>query len=869
MINEFETRKIIDEQLRKVGWEVDSNNLSYSKGTRPQRGRNIAIAEYPTENGFADYVLFVGTEAVAVIEAKANYKDVSAVIDCQCKEYSRTLCDVDEFNNFCGYKVPFTFATNGRAYCQQLETKSGIWFLDLRESNNTPKALHGWISPFGIVELLKRNISVGNEKLKRLSLDLLRNEDGLNLRDYQIEAIQSVEQAIISGQKNILVAMATGTGKTRTVLGMIYRFLKTARFRRILFLVDRNSLGEQAQNVFSDVKLEDLLPLDKIYNVGKLGEKNFSRETRLQVATVQSMVKRVLYDDSSFGVTDFDLIIIDEAHRGYILDRELADDEISFRDQSDYQSKYRSVIEYFDAVKIALTATPALHTTEIFGKPVFKYSYRQAVIDGYLVDHDSPHELETNLSVGGIHYKKGDFITRCDPLTGEITNSELLDDELNFDVDNFNRKVVNENFNRVVLEEIAKYIAPNSLGKTLIFAVDDKHADLIVQILKEIYTVQGVSNDAITKITGSIGDRERVQDAIRRFKNECFPNIVVTVDLLTTGVDVPKIDTLVFMRRVKSRILFEQMLGRATRLCSDIGKTHFRIFDAVGVYAALEKFIEMKPVVADSSVTFTQLLDKLKTLDEDKAIRHVVNQVIVRLRRRNLDDTAREFIDTLKTLPAQDAKNLLLSHEDFLQEKISRGRTFVISEHEDFLTAHKIGYGEGKSPKDYLDEFAKFIATNRNEIVALNVVCTRPKDLTRADLKKLLRVLRENNFSVDYLNGAIFQLTNSEITADIISLIRRYALGVQLMNHTDKISNAISRIKTAHNFSAQELKWLDRIEKYLLNETLIDTSSFDEVGTAFKQNGGFYRINKIFGGRLSEILDELNSYLYDDGGNVA
>ena len=869
MINEFETRKIIDEQLRKVGWEVDSNNLSYSKGTRPQRGRNIAIAEYPTENGFADYVLFVGTEAVAVIEAKANYKDVSAVIDCQCKEYSRTLCDVDEFNNFCGYKVPFTFATNGRAYCQQLETKSGIWFLDLRESNNTPKALHGWISPFGIVELLKRNISVGNEKLKRLSLDLLRDEDGLNLRDYQIEAIQSVEQAIISGQKNILVAMATGTGKTRTVLGMIYRFLKTARFRRILFLVDRNSLGEQAQNVFSDVKLEDLLPLDKIYNVGKLGEKNFSRETRLQVATVQSMVKRVLYDDSSFGVTDFDLIIIDEAHRGYILDRELADDEISFRDQSDYQSKYRSVIEYFDAVKIALTATPALHTTEIFGKPVFKYSYRQAVIDGYLVDHDSPHELETNLSVGGIHYKKGDFITRCDPLTDEITNSELLDDELNFDVDNFNRKVVNENFNRVVLEEIAKYIAPNSLGKTLIFAVDDKHADLIVQILKEIYTVQGVSNDAITKITGSIGDRERVQDAIRRFKNECFPNIVVTVDLLTTGVDVPKIDTLVFMRRVKSRILFEQMLGRATRLCSDIGKTHFRIFDAVGVYAALEKFIEMKPVVADSSVTFTQLLDKLKTLDEDKAIRHVVNQVIVRLRRRNLDDTAREFIDTLKTLPAQDAKNLLLSHEDFLQEKISRGRTFVISEHEDFLTAHKIGYGEGKSPKDYLDEFAKFIATNRNEIVALNIVCTRPKDLTRADLKKLLRVLRENNFSVDYLNGAIFQLTNSEITADIISLIRRYALGVQLMNHTDKISNAISRIKTAHNFSAQELKWLDRIEKYLLNETLIDTSSFDEVGTAFKQNGGFYRINKIFGGRLSEILDELNSYLYDDGENVA
>ena len=870
MINEFETRKIIDGQLRKVGWEVDSNNLRYSKGTLPQKGRNLAIAEYPTVGGFADYVLFVGTKAVAVIEAKANCKDVSAVIDCQCKEYSRNIIGVDELGDWQGFKVPFVFVTNGRPYNRQIEMKSGIWFLDLRRADNVPKALRGWLSPTGIIELLERDISAGNDKLQSLPLDFLQDEDGLNLRDYQIEAVQFVEQAIISGQKNILVAMATGTGKTRTVLGVIYRFLKAERFRRILFLVDRNSLGEQAQNVFSDVKLEDLLPLDKIYNVGKLGDKNFSRETRLQVATIQSMVKRILYDENSIlGVTDFDLIIVDEAHRGYIIDRELSDDEISFRDQNDYQSKYRSVIEYFDTVKIGLTATPTLHTTEIFGKPVFKYSYRQAVIDGYLVDHDPPHRLKTMLSEEGIHYKRGDIVTTCDPVTGELTNSELLDDELDFDVDNFNRQVVNENFNRVVLEEIAAYINPEGAGKTLIFAVDDKHADLIVQILKEIYTAQGVNNNTITKITGSIGDKERVLDAIRRFKNERFPNIVVTVDLLTTGVDVPKIDTLVFIRRVKSRILFEQMLGRTTRLCSDTGKTHFRIFDAVGVYDTLEPVSEMKTVVVNSSVTFTQLLDKLKTLDDDKAVQNLVNQIIVRLRRRNLDDTAKEFIDTLKTLSAQDAKNLLLSHEDFLQEKISYGKTFVISEHEDKLTAHEIGYGEDKQSQDYLDEFAKFITTNRNEIAALNIVCTRPKDLTRADLKKLLFALSEKNFTEAQLNGAISQLSNIEITADIISLIRRYALGAELINHSDKISNAVRRLKAAHNFSDAELKWLDRIEKYLLNETLIDVSSFNETNTAFKQSGGFDRINKVFDGGLANILDELNSYLYDDGGNAA
>lgn len=518
MLNEADTRKIIDEQLRKVGWEADSDNLRYSKGTLPQRGRNIAVAEWQTDSGFVDYALFVGMNMVATIEAKAIHKDVSAVIDCQGKDYARNIRNEDKaywLDNWRGFKVPFVFASNGRPYNRQLETKSGIWFLDLRRPDNTPKALRGWLSPTGIIELLERDISTGNEKLQSLPLDLLRDEDGLNLRDYQIEAVQTVERAIIGGQKNILIAMATGTGKTRTVLGMIYRFLKSERFRRILFLVDRNSLGEQAQDVFATVKLEDLLPLDKIYNITKLGDKTFGKETRLQIATVQSMVKRVLYaEDLIPSVTDFDLIIVDEAHRGYILERELADDDISFRDQSDYQSKYRSVIEYFDAVKIALTATPALHTTEIFGAPVFKYTYREAVIDGYLVDHDPPHRLKTMLSEEGIHYKRGDLVTTCDPVTGELTKSELLDDELNFDIDNFNRQVVNENFNRVVLEEIAAYINPEGAGKTLIFAVDDKHADLIVQILKEIYTAQGISNDAITKITGSIGDKERILDAI-------------------------------------------------------------------------------------------------------------------------------------------------------------------------------------------------------------------------------------------------------------------------------------------------------------------------------------------------------------------
>ena len=470
--SEAETRYLIDEQLRKVGWEADTEQLRYSKGTRPEKGRNMAIAEWPTDSqvgnrGYADYALFVGTELIATIEAKASHKDIPSVIDYQCKEYSQNIREKDSqyrIGTWGKYKVPFTFATNGKQYLEQYKTKSGIWFLDLRQSYNAPRALQGWMSPDGIKELLAQDTESKNENLKQMSFDFLTDKDGLNLRPYQLNAIKAAENAVIDGKQSVLLAMATGTGKTRTVLGMIYRFLKTERFRRILFLVDRTSLGEQAQDVFKEVKLEDLMTLDEIYNIKGLEDKEIDKETRIHIATVQSMVKRILYntEDTMPAVSDYDLIIVDEAHRGYILDKEMGEDELLYRNQTDYQSKYRSVIEYFDAVKIALTATPALQTTKIFGEPVFKYTYREAVIEGYLVDHDAPHELKTKLSSEGIHYKSGDTVTIYDTVTGEITNSELLDDELDFDIESFNRQVITENFNRTVLAEIARDIDPES-----------------------------------------------------------------------------------------------------------------------------------------------------------------------------------------------------------------------------------------------------------------------------------------------------------------------------------------------------------------------------------------------------------------------
>ncbi len=898
--SEAETRYLIDQQLRKVGWDADTINLRYSKGTRPQKGRNIAIAEWPTDStvgksGYADYALFVGLQLVAIVEAKAEHNDVFSVIDYQCKDYPKCIRkEHDEFviSTWGDYKVPFTFATNGRPYLKQLETKSGIWFLDLRAPDNVPKALQGWMSPDGLIELLEKDIETANKKLGETPYDLLEDKDGLNLRKYQIKAIEAAENAIKNSSRTALLAMATGTGKTRTIIGLIYRLLKSDRFKRVLFLVDRNALGEQAEDVFKEVKIEDLMTLDNIYNIKNLEDKDVDKETRIQVATVQSMVKRILYNESDVmpSVTDYDLIVVDEAHRGYILDREMSEDELLYRDQTDYVSKYRTVIEYFDAVKIALTATPALHTSEIFGKPVFNYTYREAVIEGHLVDHDAPHNIVTELSQNGIVYEKGEKVPIYDPVTGEITNSDELEDELKFDVDTFNRRVITEPFNRTVLEEIAQDIDPEEpeQGKTLIYAVDDQHADLIVKILKEIYGERGVDNDAIRKITGKVGggDRKKVLEVIKRFKNEKYPSIAVTVDLLTTGIDVPEITTLVFMRRIRSRILFEQMMGRATRLCPKIEKTHFEIYDAVGVYESLSDVNTMKPVVANPSTSFDDLLDGLEKLPTEEQVKCQLDLIIAKLQRkkRNMSEkTAAHFIDlsggldpaqfmqSIREMTPEDARAHLLHNrklfELFNEGGLKPNRMVVISDKEDKLISHTRDYGKGQRPEDYLGQFEAFIKTNLNEIAALNIVCTRPKELTRESLKSLCLALDREGFTEQQLNTAWKDAKNEEITADIISFIRRHAIGSTLLSHEQRIHNAVETLVKNHTFSKQETNWIKRMEKYLLNESILNVQTFNEG--AFKDSGGFDKINKAFSGQLESIVLELNDYLYDDGGHTA
>lgn len=912
-----EIRYLIDEQLRKVGWEANSNCLCYSNGTRPQKGRNLAISDWPTdsydgENGCADYALFVGLQLVGIVGTKKETIDSYSVIDYQCKEYSKNIKNEHKkytIGQWGAYKVPFIFSTNGKKYLKQIKTRSGIRYLDLRNEANKPKTLQGWISPQGLMEQLEKNITAANAKLQNTPLDLLRDPNGLNLRKYQLNAIESVERAVISGKQTILLSMATGTGKTRTILGMIYRFFKSDRFKRALFLVDRTTLGEQAEDVFKEVKIEELMTLYSIYNINGLDKKEIDRETKIHISTVQSLVKRILYPegDTMPSVTDYDLIIVDEAHRGYILDKEMSTTEMLYRNQDDYISKYRTVLEYFDAVKIALTATPALHTTEIFGKPVFNYSYREAVIDGYLVDHNVPHNIRTKLRIEGIKYEKGDQLAIYDPITGEILNSATLEDDMKFEVDSFNRQVITENFNRTVLNEIAWDFNKEGKGKTLIYAVNDNHADLIVNILKEIYAEKGINNDTVMKITGSVagGNKKKISEAIKRFKNESLPQIVVTVDLLTTGIDIPEITTLVFMRRIKSRILFEQMLGRATRLCPSISKTHFEIYDPVGVYESLQSVNGMKPVVTSPNTSFENLLKGLAVTKTDKARTYLVNTIVAKLHRKRAKVSAKalkHFIHltggldiisfankilnnikkhvelavevTAHPIPSIEITKIIdyiIAHKEALlvldKDKPHNIPSHIINTHEDELITHTRGYGTEQKPENYLEAFKKFINTNMNSIEALHIVCTKPSELTREDLKLLKLELDRHNFTEKQLNTAWNKMTNQDIVADIIAFIRQQAIGTMLISHETRVKNAFAKLKLNHNFNNNQLDWLKRIEKVLLDECVLDEQIF-EIG-AFKNAGGFTIIDRRFEGKLRDIMTELNKYLYDDGKIVA
>lgn len=882
-LDEATTRQRIDAQLRARGWEADSKTLRHAAGARPAKGRAMAIAEWPTANGPADYALFVGLICVGIVEAKRRNRNVAAAID-QAGRYAQGFLGepgieipggpwrADAEGQQPPFRVPLLFSANGRGYLKQIETQSGIWFRDARDPTYLRRALTDWYTPDGLLALLGQDRARAQTELAERPFDF-----GFDLRPYQKRAIQTVEQALAEdARRSLLLAMATGTGKTKLAIAMLYRLLATRRFRRVCFVVDRTALGDQAAGEFRTTRVVGANTFAEIFGLKALNEAGPDDATKVHICTIQSLVKRIVYAETPEDVPPvdtYDLMIVDECHRGYLLDREMGDAELSFRDEQDYVSKYRRVLEHFDAVKIGLTATPALHTVDIFGRPVFTYSLREAVIDGYLIDMEPPIRIETALSAAGIHFKRGEELPLLDPRTQSIDLATAPDD-LDFEVESFNRRVVTREFNRVVAEELARHIDPSLPGKTLIFAATDAHADIVVDELKKAFADRygAIEDGAVAKVTGSI---DRPGQMIRRFRNDELPKVAVTVDLLTTGVDVPAIVNLVFLRRVNSRILYEQMIGRATRRCDPIGKETFRVFDAVRQYEAIQAFTQMKPVVVDLKLSFEQLLRELAEAT-DPAVREAVrDQLLVRLRRRigKLTPEAAEAWQAVAGEPpdATVARLRNSTPEDCAAWVRDRPRLgpildwnpeggqpipLVVSLHADKHHATTVGYGAAGRPEDYLSAFASYLRANGNTLAALQTVLTRPRELTRAALKELAMALQQHDFTEAALRAAYRDATNQDIAAGLIGFIRQAALGDALEPWPVRVGRALMHLHARQSWTQPQRQWLERIGALVKEMGVADPALLDEG--IFAQNGGTKRLNKVFDGKLADLLGDIN-----------
>lgn len=921
-LSEAETRVLVDDQLRRAGWEADSVALSHKAGARPVKGKNRAIAEWPAgATGWADYVLFIGLTPVAIVEAKRESKDVVSVLE-QAKRYARHLVlgadqryalgarhfltkaggalisrDADptglatpagwfaqeKQGEIETYKVPFLFATNSRPYLRQLETASGIWFLDGRRPTNHPRPLLGWYTPDGIARLLEKDEVAAEGKLQEEPTDYL------GLRPYQLAAIRAVEDAVARGQQSCLVAMATGTGKTRTIVGLIHRLLKTQRFRRVLFLVDREALGTQAHGAFEEMLLDEDQTFARKYGLNAPTEAELEASTRVQVATVQAMVRRALspnQDEDPLPVDAFDLVIVDESHRGYTLDREMTEHEQELRSFHDYVSTYRRVLDHFDAVKVGLTATPALHTKEIFGPPVFNYTYQEAVVDGFLVDHEPPINFITELAQNGIQLAQGEQVGL---LTHGNVELAALPDEMSFEVSDFNKLVIAPEFTRVVAEALADWIDPTGPLKTLIFCVNDRHADAMVVALKAAYAAKNfqIEDNAIAKITGAT---DKVEDQIRRYRNELTPNTAVTVDLLTTGIDVPSIGNLVFVRRVRSRILYEQMLGRATRLHP--GKVVFRVFDAVDIYSTLQGFTDMKPVVVDVSIPIETLLAEVVSAPAEH-VELVRTQLVARLRRLHLrvlraDPAPEGLADALERLqslttgdlPALASKLQKLPLAELRAYVADRpalapllrelmdlirgtgGSPVIVTGKGDQLVDVQRGYVGGKKPDDYLKAFGEFLEAQRNQVAALTLVLTRPRDLSRAQLRELRLLLGAVGYTEAGLRTAWRETRDVDVAATIIGFIRQRALGSPLVPYEQRVDRALAKVRAMRAWTPPQKQWLDRIAKQLKLEVIVDRAVFDAGN--FRAVGGYKTLDRTLDGQLEQVLERFGEEIWSD-----
>jgi type I restriction enzyme R subunit len=913
-------RDQIDKQLLACGWVVQSKskiNLSENLG--------VAVREYLTDVGPADYVLFVDGKPVGVIEAKREEEGHKlSVHEDQAEDYA--TAKLKYLNN---EKLPFVYLSTGEVTA----------LTDFRDPKPRARNVFSFHRPKTIQDWLKKPQSL------RASINDLNILPIEGLRDCQINAITNLEKSFKNNKPRALIQMATGSGKTFTAITFIYRLLKFTQAKKILFLVDTKNLGEQAEQEFmSFLPNDDNRNFTELYGVHRLKSKHIPDDNHVYISTIQRLYAVLKGQDLEESAEEenpnekwqpkevppieyneklpleyFDFIVIDECHRSIY-------------------NLWMQVLDYFDAFQVGLTATPDARTIAYFKQNmVSEYSHEMAVADGVNVGYDV-YLIETKITQQGATLWKGEYVEHRERLSRK-RRLELQDEDENYSSQQLDKDIVNPNQIRKVISTFKEHLPlmfPDrfdkegifEVPKTLIFAKTDSHADDIINIVREEFNEE---NRFCKKITYKA--TEDPKSVLAQFRNDYHPRIAVTVDMIATGTDVKPLECLLFMRDVKSRNYFEQMKGRGTRVINfddlkkvspsaKITKDHFVIVDAIGVTKSLKtdsRPLEKKPGVALKDLLgavavgardedlFTSLANRLTRLDkqitekekkqfEEKSGGMQLSQVVKDLLNAYNPDTVEAIEQKVRTEKLGDApieiEAAISQQLEQIRNQAAKVFTGELNEYiENVRKAHEqkidllnpdelVKVGWDKDNKDKANEtitaFKEWIESHKDEIIALQIFygqSYRRRELTFTMIKDLVEkiILDKPTLAPMSVWRAYEQLENvsgqpkNEMVA-LVSLIRKVAgIDTALTPYDKTVDRNFQQWILKKNAGQHNRFTKEQMEWLQMLKEQIATSvhidADDLYYTPFDAKGGKGKMWQLFGEDMNTIINELNEAL--------
>ena len=901
-------RDRIDGRLQAAGWQVQHKDaLDFNAGL------GIAVREFQTDIGPADYVLFTDRRAVGVVEAKPD-------------SWGAKLTTVEEQSE--GYaKAKLKWASNDEPLPFLYESTGQITrFTNGRD----PKPRSREVFAFHRPETLKAWMLA--PRSFRSGISTLPPLNPVGLRECQINAITKLEASLKTDRPRALVQMATGAGKTFTAITQVYRLLKHADARRVMFLVDTRNLGEQAEQEFmAFIPSDDNRKFTELYNVQRLTSPFIASDSQVVISTIQRMYATLKGEELAVGAKEehpeeqtwrpmeplpvvyspnlppesFDVVVVDECHRSIY-------------------NLWRQVIEYFDAYLIGLTATPDNRTYGFFQKNVVsEYSHECAVADKVNVGNEI-YLIETRITQSGETLKAEQLVEKRER-ESRARRWAVQNEQEEYTASQLDRSVVNPDQIRTVVRTFRDKWAEmfpgrNELPKTLVFAKTNSHADDIVQTVRQEF---GESNDFCRKITNAA---RNPKSSLAAFRNEYDPRVAVTVDMIATGTDVKPLECLLFMRDVKSRNYFEQMKGRGTRVLtpddlrkvtpSAQAKTHYVIVDAVGVTRSLKtasqpldtrpsvpfKDLAMGLMIGDrSEETVSSLAGRLSRLDNKLGAEDQI--IITEAAGKSLTLIVHELIDAIDPDKVEaDAKAAVHAKPDDAamrtarEERISRAANVFTGplinlieeirrdneqtiDHDNLDTLGRAEWAGdvAANAKSIAQDFENYLQEHRDEIEALTIFYTQPSrrsDVTYAMIKEVMTKLKNDRprlapltvwSAYAYLDKYKGENPVNELTA-LVALVRRVCgLDGTLTRHSDRVRrNFQDWILKRHagageKYSEEQMDWLHMIRDHLAASIAIENSDLELA--PFDGRGGLGRMYALFGDSMDDVMSEMNRVL--------